>query len=216
MIGLMTSRSRAARYAAFAFLLALTVGGFALAQNNTTPRFNVMEQTGSATRYSTDPQIGDCNFSSTGVTVTESTLTTFASAAEYPCTIRRGAMVDTDASGFLSIRRNGMYRVNFAANCTGVTTETGRVTAQISTDGGSNWTQITGADARTLFLTGTLQHNLGGSGYVEVSQTASALAAGNVVVALRGSSSGASDMTCANGGGLRLERVDLLQPPTYP
>lgn len=198
-------------------LVVLAASG-ALAQVNTTPKPNIIGQNGLPTpqTISTDPQISNCNFSATGVVVTESTLTTFASAAEYPCTTLRGATVSTSSTGLQSIRRNGLYRVMFSANCTGATTETGRVTAQISTDGGTNFTQITGADARTLFLTGTLQHNLSGSGYVEVAQTSTALAAGNVVVALRGSSSGASDMTCANGGGLRLERVDMSQPVTYP
>ncbi len=165
---------------------------------------------------SIDPQIGDCNFSATGVVVTETTLTTFASTAEYPCTIRRGAMVDVDASGFLTIKRNGLYRAEFDVNCTGVTTEVGRVTAMISTDGGTNFTQITGADAREQFLTNSLTQNMAGSGYVEVAQTAANLSAGNVVVAIRGSTSGAGDMTCANGGGLRLERADTSQPVTYP
>ncbi len=165
---------------------------------------------------SNDPQIGDCNFSSTGVVVTETTLTTFASAAEFPCTIRRGAMVDVDASGFLTIRRNGLYKASFDVNCTGVTTEVGRVTAMISTDGGTNFTQITGADAREQFLTNSLTQNMAGSGYVEVSQTAANLALNNVVVVIRGSSSAAGDMTCANGGGLRLERMDTSQPVTYP
>jgi hypothetical protein len=198
--------------------LVVLASASAFAQVNTAPRANILQQNGTAAPQvlSTDPQIGACNFSATGVVVTESTLTTFASTAEYPCTTLRGAGVATSSTGLNSIRRNGLYRVFFAANCTGVTTETGRVTAQISTDGGTNFTQITGADARTLFLTGTLQHNLSGSGYVEVSQTSTNLAAGNVVIALRGSSSGASDMTCANGGGLRYERVDVSQPVTYP
>lgn len=205
----------------FLILIVAFVATFALptlAQNNTSPKPNIVGQNGKTAPQilSTDPQISQASFSATGVVVTESTLTTFASAAEFPITVLRGAIVPTQASGFHSIRRNGLYRVFFAANCTGATTETGRVTAQISTDAGSNWTQITGADARTLFLTGTLQHNLSGSGYVEVSSTSAALAAGNVVIALRGSSSGASDMTCANGGGLRIERVDLNQPATYP
>jgi len=185
---------------------------------NTKPKPNIVGQNGAIAPsiLSTDPQIAQCVFGDTGVTVTESTLTTFASATEFPCTVLRGAMVETDASGFLSERRNGLYKVSFAANCTGITSETGRVTAQISTDGGTNWTQITGADAQTVFLTGTLQHNLSGQGYVSVSQTSSALGAGNIVIALRGSSSGAGNMTCADGGGLFVERADQLQPATYP
>jgi hypothetical protein len=90
------------------------------------------------------------------------------------------------------------------------------VTAQISLDGGTTFSQITGADAKNIFLTGALQQNLAGQGYVSVSQTSAALAAGNVIIALRGSSSGAGDMTCDDGGGLFVERVDQLQPATYP
>lgn len=185
---------------------------------NTTPKANVVGQNGLASPsiLSTDPQIGGCVFSSTGVTVTESTLTTFASTAEYPCTIKRGALVDTDSTGLISIRRNGLYRVAFDANCIGVTTEVLRVTAQYSTDGGSTYAQIDGADARNQVITNALTQNLSGRGYLEVASTATALAAGNVVVALRGSSSGAGDMTCANGGGLTIERVDMSQPVTYP
>lgn len=190
----------------------------AFAQVNTTPKPNVLGQNGlpAPATLSTDPQISNCNFSSTGVTVTESTLTTFASTAEYPCATLRGATVSTSSTGLMSIRRNGLYYVDFSANCTGVTTETGRITAQISTDGGSNWTQITGADARETFLTGALLRNISGSGYVEVASTSTVLGAGSVVVRLAGSSSGAGDMTCANGGGLRLTRVDVSQPATYP
>lgn len=188
------------------------------AANNTRPIADIVGQNGLAAPQilSNDPQIGDCNFDATGVTVTETTLTTFASSTHYPCEVLRGAMVDDDTNGYEQVARNGLYRASFSVNCTGVTTETGRVTAQISYDGGSNFAQITGADARTLFLTGTLQHNMSGSGYVSIAQTSTALSSGQVVVALRGSSSGAGDMTCANGGGLRLERVDQAQPVTYP
>ncbi len=86
----------------------------------------------------------------------------------------------------------------------------------ISLDGGVTFAAVNGAAARTKFLTGVLQQNLAAVGYVSVSQSASSLAAGNVVLALQGSSSAASDMTCAAGGGLSYERVDQLQPATYP
>lgn len=198
-------------------IVALASAAFAAAVN-TTPKPDIVQSNGLANTMglSNDPQISQAVFSATGVLVTESTLTTFASAAEFPIVVLRGAIVDTDASGFHSVRRNGLYRVSFAANCTGVTTEVGRVTAQISYDAGSTWTQVSGADATSQFLTNALTQNMAGIGYVEVASTATALAAGNVVVALRGSSSGAGDMTCKNGGGMFIERADLSQPVTYP
>ncbi len=190
----------------------------ASAQVNTRPKPNILGSNGAVAPsiLSTDPQISQCTFNATGAVVTDTTLATFASTANFPCATLRGAGVSTSSTGLQSLRRNGLYRVAFNANCTGVTAETGRVTAMISTDGGSTFSQILGADARTLFLTGTLQHNLSGQGYVSVSQTSAALGAGNVVVALQGSTSGAGDMTCANGGGLFIERADQLQPATYP
>ncbi len=190
----------------------------AAAQVNTAPKPNIVGQNGliSPSIISTDPQIGACVFDGTGAVVTESTLTTFADATHYPCGTLRGAAVATSSTGLQSIRRNGLYRVNIAANCTGVTTETGIVQGMVSTDGGVTFAAISGAAARTKFLTGVLQQNMSATGYVTVSQTAASLAAGNVVFALQGSSSAASDMTCAAGGGLTYERVDQLQPATYP
>lgn len=190
----------------------------AFAQNNTAPKPNVVGQNGypAPAILSTDPQINTCVFDSTGVTVTSATQVVFADASHFPCSSLRGAGKPVSASGFSGINRNGLYRVSFSANCTGVTTETGIVDAAISTDGGSTFTQINGASARSKFLTGILQVNLAGSGYVSVNQTSTNLAANNVVVELRGSSSGGSAMTCANGGGIQIERVDQLQPATYP
>lgn len=188
------------------------------AANNTRPLPNILGSNGLSApqMLSSDPQISQAVFSATGVVITESTLTTVASAAEFPITVWRGAIVDTDASGFHSIRRNGLYKATINANCTGATTVTGRLTAQISNDGGTTWAQIAGADARNLFLTGALQQNLGAEGYVSITQTATNLGAGNVIIALRGTTSDASDMTCANGGGLIVERMDGAQPVTYP
>lgn len=199
-------------------LLTLALSDGALAQVNTLPKPNIMQDNGTinAKGLSTDPQIATGVFGTTGVVVTESTLTVIASAAQFPLTVLRGAIVDTDASGFLSIRRTGLYRVNIAANCTGATTVTGRLVASISTDGGSSWTDIPGADMKNLFLTGALQQNMAAQGYVTVSSAASVLAAGQVIIAMRGSTSDASDMTCDDGGGIFVERVDQLQPAVYP
>jgi hypothetical protein len=202
-------------------LIAFVLAAFALpalAQNNTAPKPNIVGQNGlpAPQVLSTDPQISTCVFDGTGVTVTSATQAVFADATHFPCTSLRGAGKPTSASGFQGIARNGLYKVAFQVNCTGVTTETGIITAQISTDGGSTFTSINGASGRSKFLTGILQVNIAGSGYVSVSQTSTNLLANNVVVQLTGSSSGGSAMTCANGGGFSVERVDQLQPATYP
>lgn len=198
-------------------LVVLAASG-AFAQVNTVPKPNVLGQNGLAApqTLSTDPQISQCAFDSTGVTFTSATTTTIADATHFPCTTKRGATVSTSSTGFESIRRNGLYAVYINGNCTGVTTETVEIVGQISTDGGTNWTQITGAQARFKALTGTLQQNISAIGLVEVSQTSTNLSAGNVVVALRGSSSGGSAATCANGAGIIVQRLDVSQPVTYP
>lgn len=190
----------------------------AAAQNNNAPKPNIVGSNGlvAGQVLSTDPQISTCVFDATGVTVTSATLVAFADATHFPCLSLRGATVPTSSAGSQSIRRNGLYRVNVVGNCTGVTTETGKIAAQISVDGGVTWTAISGASAQTKFLTGTLQQNLAAMGYVTVSQTTSNLQAGNVLIELFGSSSGGSAMTCAAGGGAFVERVDQLQPATYP
>lgn len=203
----------------FAFACVIGIAGVSIAAaNNTAPKANIVGQNGLAApqTLSTDPQIGSCVFDSTGVTVTSATTTTFADATHFPCSVQRGALVDVDASGFETVSRNGLYKVSISGSCTGVTTETGEIVAQISNDGGTTFSQISGAQCRTKFLTGTLQQNIACTGLTSVSQTSTNLAAGNVVIAMRGSSSGGSAMTCANGGGLLVERVDQAQPVTYP
>jgi hypothetical protein len=203
-----------------ALFLALCVASVAYANTtngptNTLPKIDVVETNGTANRYSLDPQIQTFVFDSTGTTAATTSFTTFADATHFPGTSLRGAGVADSTTGFAQIARSGLYKVDVECNASGTTADLVTIDAEISLDGGSTWTQVAGTQAVSKVLTGILQVNLKASGYVSVASSNAGAALGQTVIAMRGKDS-ANTLTCSGGGGMRVQRVDQLQPAQYP
>lgn len=182
---------------------------------NTLPKVNIPNDTGAANAkgYSTDPQIAKCVVDATGVTATTTSLTVFADSAHMTCTTLAGAIVSDSTTGYITIARSGLYRVHVGCNGTGTTTNTMTEEASISTDGGSTFTQVSGANAIGVALTADLSKNMNAQGYVSV--TSGQAAAGTTVIVARGKNS-ANTTTCISGEVLSVERVNTLLPYAYP
>jgi hypothetical protein len=203
-----------------ALFLVMTVATLALANVtsgpiNTLPKIDVMETNGTANRFSNDPQIASFVFDATGTTAATTSYTVFADATHFAGTQLRGAGVADSTTGYEQIARSGLYKVDVECNATGTTADLVSIDAAVSLDGGSTFTEVSGSQAVSKVLTGILQVNLKASGYVSIASANAGAALGQTIIVMRGKDS-ANTLTCSGGGGLRVQRVDTLQPAQYP
>lgn len=179
---------------------------------NSLPRVDIVQDNGSpnAKGFSLDPQIGQAVTSSTGATAATTSFTVMK--ADTTFTALRGAIIGNTTNGTFTIARSGLYRVEAQCNGAAANGETSTIEAAYTTDD-ANYTQINGAQASFVALTGALTQGMHAAGYLAV--TSGQASAGTLHVVARGKNS-AGTLTCKSMSLLTVERVDQAQPAAYP
>lgn len=178
---------------------------------NSLPKPNVSGANGlSFKELSTDPQIASCVTSSTGATAATTSFTILK--ADTTCTALRGNIVGNTTNGTITVNRSGLYRVEAQCNGSAANGETSTIEVAYTTDD-TNYTQVNGAQASFVALTGALTQGMHAVGFLNV--TTSQAAAGTLRFVARGKNS-AGTLTCKSNTLLLVQRVDATQPMAYP
>lgn len=178
---------------------------------NSLPKPSVSGQNGLGFKeLSIDAQVGIATTSTTGATAATTSFTVMK--ADTTFTALRGALVGNSTNGYFTIKRSGLYRLEAQCNGSAANGETSTIQVAYTTDD-TNYTQVAGAQASFVALTGALTQGMHAVGYLDVST--SQAAAGTLHVVTMGKNS-AGTLTCKSNALLTVQRVDAAQPLAYP